>query len=77
MNTPVGLCKPWQWVQPRNDDELLARLRDGFMLAVHERERENLCSVAHGRIKAMREEIIELKEIAARLYDDTHRGDKS
>ena len=58
---PLGLRKPWQWEQPRGDDELLARLRDGFMLAVHERERENLCSVAHGRIKAMREEIALLK----------------
>lgn len=61
---PPGLRKPWQWEQPRGDDELLARLRDGFMLAVHERERENLCSVAHGRIKAMREEIAFLERFA-------------
>ena len=61
METPLGLRKPWQWEQPRGDDELLSRLRDGFMLAVHERERENLCSVAYGRIKAMRAEIALLK----------------
>ena len=61
---PLGLRKPWQWVQPHGDDELLARLRDGFMLAVHERERENLCSVAHVRIKEMREEIAFLERFA-------------
>lgn len=68
---PLGLRKPWQWEQPRDDDELLARLRDGFMLAVHERERENLCSVAHGRIKAMREEIA-LQKQHIKICKTTH-----
>jgi len=54
--TPPGLHKPWTWIQPRGDQELLARLQDGFLLAVHERERENLCSVAHARIKALLED---------------------
>lgn len=53
MNTPLGLATPWVWVQPRTTDELLARLHDAFDLAVHERERENLCSCAFIEIKRL------------------------
>ena len=70
---PLGLAKPWRWEQPRDDDELLARLHDGFSLAVHERERENLCSVAYGRIKAMRKEIYDLQKTVSHMYAEAHR----
>lgn len=67
---PIGLRKPWQWEQPRDDDELLARLRDGYMFAVHERERENLCSVAYGRIKLAIIQDRELRETVADMKRD-------
>lgn len=41
---------PWTWVQPRDRKDLLLRLADARDFAVPERERENLCSVAHGEI---------------------------
>lgn len=47
------MSTPWQWVQPPDDAALVARLRDARDLAVPERERENLCGVAAGRIAAL------------------------
>ena len=41
---------PWTWVQPKDRNELLQRLEDARDLNVPERERENLCGVAHGEI---------------------------
>lgn len=52
INVP-GLAKPWVWIQPRSDAELLRRLRDARDYKVHERERENLCSVAHSRLQEL------------------------
>lgn len=45
-----GLANPWVWIQPRTDKELLERLAQARDYNVHERERENLCSVAHYRL---------------------------
>lgn len=42
--------QPWIWVEPIGIDALLLRLADARDFAVPERERENLCSVAHGTI---------------------------
>ena len=43
---PPGLRKPWAWIQPIGIDNLIARLQDARDLAVPDRERENLCSMA-------------------------------
>jgi hypothetical protein len=48
-----GLAQPWRWIQPRNDEELIKRLQQAADYMVHERERENLCSVAAYRLKAL------------------------
>ena len=48
-----GLARPWKWTQPANDQELLERLAQARDYRVCERERENLCSVAHGRLAAL------------------------
>lgn len=47
---PVGLRQPWSWLQPRSLAEILQRLEDARSLNVPARERENMCSVAHGTI---------------------------
>lgn len=44
---PVGLRKPWVWMQPKDQAELVQRLLEAREYAVHERERENLCSMAY------------------------------
>ncbi len=62
--TPLGLRQPWQWVQPATDADLVARLIEAREYAVHERERENLCSVAAGRIGAL---YVERGELVAAL----------
>lgn len=50
-NHPIlGLRDPWQWVQPRTTDEILNRLLECRQFHVHDRERENMCSVAIGEI---------------------------
>lgn len=54
---PLGLAKPWQWVQPANDADLIARLIEAREYAVHERERENLCSVAAAQLALAEERI--------------------
>lgn len=64
-NQPVGIRKPWQWVQPHGTDEILARLADCRDLNVSERERENMCSVAHEEIKRQAADIGRL----TRLYN--------
>lgn len=46
-----GLAKPWAWIQPNDDAELIDRLLQAADYNVHERERENLCSVAAHRLK--------------------------
>ena len=48
-----GLAVPWVWIQPRTDDELIERLIQAREYNVHELERENLCSVAAGRLQRL------------------------
>lgn len=51
-----AVCKhgtAWTWVQPADRAELLTRLANARDFAVPERERENLCSVAHGEISTL------------------------
>ena len=57
MTTIPGLAVPWTWIQPRSDAELIERLKQGAEYAVHERERENLCSVAARRIAELLESL--------------------
>lgn len=52
-NQILGLAQPRRWVQPRTDAELIERLRQAAEYAVHERERENLCSTAAARLSAL------------------------
>ena len=47
----IGLRKPWVWVQPKDRAELIQRLLEAREYAVHERERENLCSCAYEELK--------------------------
>ena len=56
---------PWTWVQPPDRAALLQRLADARDLSVPERERENLCGVAHG-------EILSLAEALQDLVDDAY-----
>lgn len=51
--TIPGLAVPWKWVQPPTDAELIERLLQARDYAVHERERENLCSCAAVRLKQL------------------------
>lgn len=51
--TCPGLAKPWVWIPPVGREELLKRLKDAFEFNVHERERENLCSMAYQEIKRL------------------------
>ena len=55
----------WTWVQPVGIDALLLRLADARDFAVPERERENLCSVAHGTIT-------KLVDVLQGLVDDSY-----
>ena len=55
----------WTWVQPVGINALLARLADARDLAVPERERENLCSVAHVTIT-------KLLDVLQGLVDDSY-----
>ncbi len=63
----VGLRKPWAWYQPRGTDEILKRLFEAREYAVDERERENMCSVAHG-------EIVRLRALIPDFHDDKPDG---
>lgn len=49
----LGLAKPWVWVQPKTTQELIQRLLEAREYMVHERERENLCSVAALELQAL------------------------
>lgn len=51
-NAILGLRRPWQWVQPKDRAELIQRLLEAREYAVHERERENLCSMAYEALSA-------------------------
>ena len=53
MKSIPGLARPWIWIQPKTDAELIHRLIEAREYAVHERERENLCSVAAGRLREL------------------------
>lgn len=55
----------WTWVQPIGIDAILRRLALARDLAVPERERENLCSVAHRTIS-------NLTEALQALVDDSY-----
>ena len=59
---PIGLRKPWRWVQPQTTTELINRLIEARDFNVHERERENLCSVAAAKITEMDDELVSLRE---------------
>ena len=58
-----GLAKPWCWIQPKGTDEILRRLLDAREFSVDERERENMCSVAHGEIVRLRDEVAHWKHM--------------
>ncbi len=68
VNTSIpGLARPWRWIQPKGTDEILRRLLDARDLNVLERERENMCSVAHG-------EIVRLRALVPDFHDDKPDG---
>lgn len=60
---PCGLRDPWTWHQPKDRAELLQRLAEARDLNVNERERENLCSVAHGEIQMLAQDNANLHEL--------------
>ena len=68
----LGLITPWKWVQPTNS-ELVSRLIEARELNVHERERENLCSVAAGRIVALERTNAELVAALQALLSASER----
>ena len=59
---PVGLRKPWQWFQPETTSELITRLIEASDFLVHERERENLCSVAAAKIRTLDKDLTAANE---------------
>lgn len=61
----LGKPRHWKWMQPVDRAELLQRLADARDLDVSARERENLCSTAHG-------EIVRLAEALQTLVDDCY-----
>ena len=63
----------WTWVQPKNRDELLSRLADARDRAVPERERENLCSVAHGEITRLIQALQDLVDDSYSLIEQPSR----
>jgi len=71
--TPLGLRQPWQWVQPHGTAEIKRRLLEARELRVHERERENMCSVAFGEIERLEREVAEARADAERWkYVEKH-----
>lgn len=52
-------AEQWTWVQPKDQDDLLARLADARDLNVPERERENLCACAYTEIRRLQQKISE------------------
>jgi len=69
-----GLAAPWKWIQPRGTDEILKRLADARDLAVPERERENMCSVAHGEITRLRDQVKALTAVLQTVADEVCDG---
>ena len=59
---PVGLRKPWQWIQPKTTSEIITRLIEASDFMVHERERENLCSVAAAKIRTLDKDLTAANE---------------
>ena len=59
---PLGLRKPWVWVQPLNPMDLVSRLEEAADLNVHERERENLCSCAAATIRSFVGEQVDIND---------------
>lgn len=59
----VGLRQPWQWYQPKDRAELKRRLLEARDFAVNERERENLCSCAHGEIERLEADALRWREL--------------
>ena len=68
MSMPPGLREPWEWIQPLTIKEILSRLRVARDCRVPERERENLCSVAHETIEKLLAERTEWKRLAEEIY---------
>ena len=48
-----GLARPYAWIQPVTYEQLLERLAQAREYAVNERERENLCAVAHDELNTL------------------------
>ena len=70
--TPIiGLRSPWAWVQPRDTAEIKQRLLEARDFMVHERERENMCSVAHGEIERLERELTAERERGRRVREET------
>ena len=73
MSNIYGLATPWKWIQPSGSVEIKQRLLEARDFNVHERERENMCSVAHGHIVYLELELTALREeleaIRARLAE--------
>jgi hypothetical protein len=59
----------WTWVQPVGIDALLSRLADARDFAVPERERENLCDVAHSTISRLAEALSDLVDDSYSLIE--------
>ena len=70
---PVGLRKPWQWIQPKTTSEIITRLIEASDFMVHERERENLCSVAAGKIRTMDKDLAAANERLREAEKDARR----
>jgi len=70
---PVGLRKPWQWFQPETTSELITRLIEASDFLVHERERENLCSVAAAKIRTLDEDLAAANERLREAEKDAKR----
>jgi hypothetical protein len=73
MSMPPGLIGPWEWIQPRTLADILSRLRVARDCRVPERERENMCSVAHDTIAKLETErnlwkIMAEEQYAERAY---------
>jgi len=72
---PVGLRKPWQWFQPETTSELITRLIEASDFLVHERERENLCSVAAAKIRTLDKDLTAANERLREAEKDAKRLD--
>ena len=67
--TASGDAERWRWVQPPDRAALLQRLADARDFEVPARERENLCSVAHGEISRLAEALQDLVEESYSLVE--------